>query len=808
MKLVGWEMKKALTGRLVLLVLAFLTVIVGVVCAIFAQPRQIERETIHNYKWYLENEEEADEYLEELMQMFLEHKNDEGYLFPTTLTTDDSVSDLDLLISTQKKKTTLKSFQSSIEKIVRGAENRVAELQYFSPSNSQYLVRYFTKRSEIYSVIAQQPVSERTFAYGYEKYFINPVIPCAAVLFAVVLSSAIMLHDKTSGMEMILHAAKKGKWQTSIAKSITILVGTTLSTLIIHITGLMITGLSYGFSSLRYPIQALPGFEKTPFAWSIGEYLWMHFLLRLTGILCVAIVSAVLACLFRKHVFVFVSSFAFASINLALFLWNSPVKSSVLQTFNLAALVETTKITQELHLISVFGMPVRLPIILCLASGAMIVGGICLCASVYGKCRPSPQSARDGRQLSISSRVIEYFRCQTRSATARNRSVRICTYEFQKMRLHMTTLAALVLMVGQLVVIAWSVSGQHSYHEAKYYQYIKELRMIDGPESRAEQVEQDLSTATDRLRRYDEMSERYTNGEISSDEYNEYLKIYNQASRDYPVFERAKTYLLYLSRQSEKTGKDIKPSYTKGIDTLFTIDSGYLFALILILIAHNSYTVEFKSVTGSSAMALILKCAKLGKGATYAAKIFVCGSLGTAVCLLFQISKYAIVSSAITFPDLKDSLWVSSLFENVTLDISLGWWMVICLMSQAIIAFMITGLLCALSFFEKRTITALTVDCILLYLPEIAYLSLFDNAPVISLFTCFNLRRVLTGTEVSSRQEIFGGGIAYLLTVIVLIVLFLLFTGRVIEQYSKGQTPKRTPGKRQGTSRNDLKSSK
>ena len=99
---------------------------------------------------------------------------------------------------------------------------------------------------------------------------------------------------------------------------------------------------------------------------------------------------------------------------------------------------------------------------------------------------------------------------------------------------------------------------------------------------------------------------------------------------------------------------------------------------------------------------------------------------------------------------------------------------------HAILAFLMSASLGALSYYQKGTLPALTTDLSLLAIPEIAYVTLFHKAPFISIISMMFPLRILDGVYNHLQKPVFVSWILFLAAGILGMAAFLWGTSRKI----------------------------
>ena len=277
------------------------------------------------------------------------------------------------------------------------------------------------------------------------------------------------------------------------------------------------------------------------------------------------------------------------------------------------------------------------------------------------------------------------------------------------------------------------------------------------------------------------MNEAFLSGDISNEDYTIFQNQLYEAKADQIMFQDAYRYLSYLDVQSEMTGKDLKPEYTKGYNTFFQQGPDYLLFLILVLVSYGTYCVEFRSQTESSAMILIMRCTKKGRVETYWKKILLVGTSGTIFALLFTTARLVIIWSRYPFPDLSGHLWSSELFGNVLPDVSFGFGICFRFVEHALLAFLMSASLGALSYYQRGTLQALTTDLTLLAIPEVAYVTLFHKMPFVSIISLWSPLRILYGVYNHMQTSAFVSWVLFCVAGISGMTVFLWGTSRKIQ---------------------------
>ncbi len=323
-----------------------------------------------------------------------------------------------------------------------------------------------------------------------------------------------------------------------------------------------------------------------------------------------------------------------------------------------------------------------------------------------------------------------------------------------------TRFLAVVLLI-LCVKVCYSVrvnSPPNSFSDAVYREY---MTVLEG-----EMTDEKLAYIADEraridltLSRYAGMRQAYLNGEITYQEYGEFLSEYNDAYSRSSLFGAVERQADYLLRQGERRGAVGWFLYDTGWRKLYAEDADlFLYASILLLFT-GSFAAEYVSRSSSGRFAELLRSTKKGRHRTFHAKLISSGAIAAALTVLTGAADAAVVFSGYAMPCADAPLWSVAMFSDVTGGITVGQYFVLFFLMRLTGALIMAMLVCALSELLARYLPVLGAAVALTLLPALCAAFGFAAADKV------NFLNLLAGTPLfleSARTPLLGSGYAML----------------------------------------------
>lgn len=193
------------------------------------------------------------------------------------------------------------------------------------------------------------------------------------IAIVILFSYFVICTEREEGTMAFVRCTINGGKRLGGVKLFTVLIGTTLSTLILYGTNLLLAGAKYGLGDLSRWMQSVDGYLSSPWKISVGVYLVWFFIGKL---LVTAILSALVVWVLLKGRSILESSLILIAIIVIEYVLYSQIDSlswlSILKQCNLFYLLDTKRFLESYYTVNLFGYPVS-SLSVCSVFGAFVL---------------------------------------------------------------------------------------------------------------------------------------------------------------------------------------------------------------------------------------------------------------------------------------------------------------------------------------------------------------------------------------------------------------------------------------------------
>lgn len=311
MKLLGFEWKKIISGKLLLIALLIFILNLGTYY-IYMIPWMSAGQEEENYQnWEKEQEIKA-------------------------------ISDYGVFIREMKKRAEEMSGISIFNK--EGS---------FSQKNIEKTIKDFEGLEEL----VLKPQSENGM-YLLHHFYLTDIF---MVLFVCLVCFQEYGKDSKSGMGNLIQVTPKGKGRLRLAQMQAIALSIVLAGILFYGTNLLLTGWAVGFGDISGYVQAMPMFRNVSFPCTVKTYLILFMLWKAAALLFISIVLQFFAVMFggNKISWIFSGGLLAVSFGLWFFMPDSP-EAKFFQYLNLIGILDARQILGNYQNLNIFGHPVNL----------------------------------------------------------------------------------------------------------------------------------------------------------------------------------------------------------------------------------------------------------------------------------------------------------------------------------------------------------------------------------------------------------------------------------------------------------------
>ncbi len=705
MRLFLSEIRKACAARAAAVFLIVLLAANFALTYYTSRPLPVETAAREVYYEYLRDPEGVTAYKDQLEADFFEHLRDEEFEPPRTYT--DGADDVSVLNRVLSRAEYIASFRAETEKTASAAERRARDLAYLGYSADSFYILEQQRLSEVYSSLAGVLDSEDGYAYGYDIYLNNSRVCIFIALYLVFAVSFIFRNDRVCGFGSIMRSTARGRLPSASAKLGTAVLISIFATFLFLLTSFLAVGMANGgFSPPTAPIQLLPGFAKMPIKTSILGFIAIQTAFRMLAAAVFALFIALIASLGLNYFFCFGISAIFAAGNYFVFAHEYKGTAPAIKFLNIASAADGIELFSFHRDLKLFSAPVSYTAMLALICLCAVALLSVLCACLYCK------------DLSFSTQKVRLpirrEKKEKKSETRLMPCLPLWVWELKKNRALPLSLLALILLAAHGLYVSASVGDGMSYGEAVYYAYIEDIGELTSDE-RDEYLSRERVRLEEVIASYAKMAEDMAEDNISYEEYSAFLPEYYAAKNKLNVLSRVEDYSRYISTQSAKLGKELRPVYTTGYESFFASGADFLLFAAILALSFGIFTVEYRS--GNCAQ--MIKTAKKGRRQTFLAKIMPYAVLGALLSVSARAIGMAVTAAKYRLPSSGSPLCSVRAFSSVLTDITIAEYLALDLICSALAGTLIALAVCALSCLCKKPLPTLGASILLLALPAI-----------------------------------------------------------------------------------------
>lgn len=778
MKLYLSELKKLYASHLTVVLLIGLLVLNAVLAGLASRPSQVDAAVREAYAQYHADPAAMDAYYADLERMAVENRRDDAFSLPHTFCEEGD--DLLVLRLMYERVDYVAGHEKQMARLVKAAENRILDLQYYGYDEDSYEIRTQRQLIEHYASLCGRVSPTDAYAHGYDDYLVYPMTAILAGLFITVSVAYIYLNDRACGFCSILRTTHGGRTRTALGKLGATMTVAVTATVLLSLSAFAAVGVTAGYSDPTAAVQTLPLCATVPFSLTVGEYLLLRLVLCILAMLTYAGFVAVAASLGFSYVGCLGIGALFWGVNYGFFSREYLGTPPAVRYLNFASLAEGNRLTDFYRSVSVLDRPVSHPTALCVWA-VLLAAALSVLAVLF--------SVKDFRGLSVLRRRLPWrlptWKSTTERGVARGHRVRLSLvgYELRKIRFAWL-LAAILLLLGAKGVYTYRAAGNmERYDEALYYDYITTIQPMDtsarGDYMMAERARLDAVMA-DYLTRTD----AFERGELSHEDYAAYLDTYYAAKARDGVFRRVENYVMAIEAHDRLTGRESDILYTTGYEVFFGFSSDLFFYFAGLALTVGVFAVEYRRTSSVGSSVPLIRATPRGRRRTFATKLGICTVSGCLLAVLFRAAGLCIVAQGYVLPAMGATVSSIPGFGSVLSDMTVGQYLLLDFCMQALVGALMGALMGALSCLCRRPLPILSTVLLLTAIPELLSDTLFPGAHPFSLLSLTTPQKLFWQSVEKQLLSLPGAWMAFVclaLTALVAVVVFVahrIYNGR------------------------------
>lgn len=647
---------------------------------------------------------------------------------PLSNYTDGKAFDRTLFFMTECFADADSDYQRKINTLI--VQTKIA-MKPFAPDSYSY--RYHSAIIEKYEALKETVEIKNEPVYGWKEYFAYSAEVVFVLLAVLACAVVIGLNDHTTGFVSIRFASPRGGRSTVTAKLIAVALVSFVIAVVFALSSLLVIGAVYGFSDAGNAIQAVfdkvdvnfgdrnGGGEKfdlmvfCPLALSIAEFLVVFFLQKaMAAVICgIFIFTASIFC--RRYwlsgaiggIFIFLQHRMHTLETVSLDQW---------KYLNVFSIFSPKEFLLRFRSVNLFGCSVDLICVFYAVFVLILALSFFICTVFYQQGGTIRSAAK---KTALGKRRSAFAQYPPRKTTAKKygASFSMIRYEFFKSKAVFLLLA--VLIIGKCMVSSHVYEWKDTAYNAVYRRYIGEIGGEYSAE-KAKYVNDEYELQWQILIQSKEMEEQFSDGLITSDEYNEYLQQCAAAQIKTQVLEELKLQSSHLERLYAEKGVRGSYIFPVGFEKYINQDTDWLLMIFICVLCCNTFIVEFGKTSSRGAVISLIQSTPRGRASLYRTKLLLVCMTVTAVYGMFYVIDYANLSSNWHLPNMGELLVSYSPFAETPTSLTFGGYFALTAFSGFLGALLISLICVSVSQMLKEPVFVYAICATFLVVPHFA----------------------------------------------------------------------------------------
>ncbi len=711
MRLVGYEIKKALSnGYSIILIAVLLAANVVFACISYNE----NADSVPN-RVYLDEVFELYREDPDLFWSEYERINEED--FKSFFSGGDMVSDYgggeeyDSTLFSYVERCILRDgeYHDDLHSVIAQANGLMYTLNAASEENvNSYAYRYQAQVAAVYSKLDDNVTLSDDVIEGWDAYITyqsDLIFAAASVLIVVIL---VATNDYYSGFYAIEKACAKGREHTAYAKFAAVMILSSALTAVFYASNLISAFAALDFSSSSLPIQMVDRYEMCPFEISIWQFIILSVVIKvLAAALFSGILMAVLS-VFRRFSFGVVGGGSL--IALSYFLSKADITTfGQIKYLNYWSFYNLEDILSRYRAVNIFGFSVSIMYVALFAF--ILVTGIAL----FIHCRAFSTLGGVKRVSRRRERKSERARSKDKTGVSIPlfKSLHVLFYEQYK--------RAWIIPVFVIAVILklFTAADYYSYENYTYMRnYRAYMEVIEG-EYNAEKhdyLSAEMAECEEIIAKYSEMEELFITGEFPTNYYLEYTREYSAATAKKTVLEDLIEKADYLAGLYSR---GIVGSFINEIDYSVYLERGtdWTLTVCILLFGVSSFTMERKRTSSSESMMFLIGTTSKGRFGTFIAKYIVSAGYSALMFIIFTVIELVFYAKSLTVPSSGALLISLDGYEDVSSSVTIGQHFVFMMITSFIGVLLMVTFCFLLSYLLKDGNTAYILSALIMLAP-------------------------------------------------------------------------------------------
>lgn len=716
LKLILYELKKLFSVKYVkIILLAFISVNL-VFCSQNAQKRAITKDYAKYLELTIEKYKQDPEEFERYYDYLLESNNKTA----ATICPTGEYLDTSLYIGVHSYCHANEEYHRTLRSIISSTVSIKNNYEYAGNTDS-YLYRYQLDVLERYQSLQESIVIEPVVTRTWETYFQYDGEFLFLALFLIVAVIAIMLGDRQNGFYAIESTCKNGRKKTFVSKFCALMIVSALAAVLFTVSSLIaVLSSSYACSPF-IAVQSVEALRLVPYNITIAEFILLFIGIKAVSACIFSAFVCVFCILIKNYIFGFVAGLGVIGVNYYISMLDA-FQFKQWKYLSLWFTFDAEETLSRFRSVDVFGYSVDLMTIFSLAAVLILDIGLAVCVLFHhsrnyrGRERfdfyAFAQKRIDKIRSILSNVSLKKKKKEYRGVTS------VFAFELVKNKFILISLA--VLLIAKVITSSAYFTDTENTYERIYRTYISEIEGVY-TDQKAKYIDKALSEYRNTISRMSYMEERYYDGKISDEEFNEFMIEYSTASAAINPLSDIRSWGQYLQRLYKYEG--IEGSYFYEDDFLHYTSKGVdlLLLAFVAMLGCNAYVKEYGKTSSRGSVSQILSVTKKGRMYTFGVKLAIVMAFSALAWILFEGVDMFFFLQRFELPSLDYVLVSSQSYKNAPIFFTLGNYLVI----KEILSFFGTlciGALCfALSQLMRDFTLVFTWATACLLIPNVIY---------------------------------------------------------------------------------------
>ncbi len=648
--LLKYEIKKLCASKLLPIMLIVLTILnVRLILGDIDEKKLTQEQQLDEFlELYVEDPEKWDAYMADFLNA-IKLSNDsvrikDGVVERTVPYPDSLVTKDDYTLF----KTTFpairdfgETYRKMVDKAERVANGHLSEYAYlgyddggFEPTYQRGVIQSYSKLRDI----------EFPFLNirGYDIYFNYSGFGVIAMIAMLVGGMLILIPEKSGGMVSILRVSKRGRWETYGAKIMTAFLYCVVVCLILSASGFVAVALKSGLNGWNAPLQMIDSpsgsYRLCPFLLTVGEGIFITFLLRLFSCFVFMLMVIALSAVFTSYIPALLIGIVFTAANYLVATYQFLNDYAPLKNLNFFWSINGKEPIVYWRGIRIFGFCVPMLESLILTYVVLFGAGIFLAGYLYvnGKGMEFRRLRLFLRKCGAALAALpEKLHLRIFTRRARRRATHL-HYEIKKIVTPFALIVLVALFTATFILSSRIFKQEENFYDVTYDAYMEEYGG-EWTEEKDASLNALFTEYSATVQGYDTMVAKYYAGEISMEEIAAYSNKYQYAKNRVEIVAS----LCDTSARLRELHNEGKMAYfvnETGWKMISYVNFSYLYLVVIVLLFGNVYAIEYRE-----GFHLIQHSTRGGRGRTNFRKIAIVIVIAVLLLTVCEACQYLMV---------------------------------------------------------------------------------------------------------------------------------------------------------------------